>query len=180
MAESTDVGVKLGAATSHAIERQLRPGAQGRRGRLPGACPVVASFGARDRFLRAAPRRLDRALGALGIEHDIKVYPDAGHAFLSQSEDTAGMVARILARVTYAGYQEASARDAADHRLLRRALEGMTQKSRGRGNLQRGEEDPGDGTAPHHLGGFRGPERPCVSRRHRQQLQRAEATWPSP
>jgi len=32
---------------------------------LHGACPIVASFGARDRFLRAAPQRLDRALAAL-------------------------------------------------------------------------------------------------------------------
>jgi len=79
---------------------------------LRGACPVVASFGARDRFLRAAPGRLDRALGALGIEHDIKVYPDAGHAFLSRSEDEPGMVAGTLAQVTHAGYHEASARDA--------------------------------------------------------------------
>jgi hypothetical protein len=71
-----------------------------------------ASFGAKDRFLRAAPRRLDRALGALGIEHDIKVYPDAGNAFLSQSEDEPGMVAGTLAQVTHAGYHEASAQDA--------------------------------------------------------------------
>jgi carboxymethylenebutenolidase len=49
---------------------------------LHGACPIVASFGARDRFLRAAPQRLDRAPGALGIDHDIKAHPDAGHAFL--------------------------------------------------------------------------------------------------
>ena len=60
----------------------------------------------------SAPRRLDRALGALGIEHDIKVYPDAGHAFLSQSEDEPGMVAGTMAQVTHAGYHEASARDA--------------------------------------------------------------------
>jgi len=79
---------------------------------LRGACPVVASFGAKDRFLRAAPRRLDQALEALGIEHDIKVYPDAGHAFLSRSEDEPGMVAGTLAQVTHAGYDEASARDA--------------------------------------------------------------------
>ena len=79
---------------------------------LRGACPIVASFGAKDRFLRAAPQRLDQALGTLGIDHDIKVYPDAGHAFLSQSEDEPGRIASILARITHAGYQEASARDA--------------------------------------------------------------------
>ena len=52
---------------------------------LPGACPIVASFGARDRVLRKAPHRLAQAIEELGIEPDIKVYPDAGHAFLQQS-----------------------------------------------------------------------------------------------
>jgi len=47
---------------------------------LRGACPIVASFGGRDRLLRTVPQRLGRALEALGIDHDIKVYPDAGYA----------------------------------------------------------------------------------------------------
>jgi len=79
---------------------------------LRGACPVVASFGGRDPFLRAAPRRLGRALDALGIEHDIKVHPDAGHAFLHQPGGEPGKVAGLLARITHAGYHEPSARDA--------------------------------------------------------------------
>ncbi|MGO9081813.1 MAG: dienelactone hydrolase family protein [Streptosporangiaceae bacterium] len=79
---------------------------------LRGACPIVASFGARDRSLRKAPQRLGRALEALGIDHDIKVYPDAGHAFLHQSQDESGPVAGVLARITHAGYHEASAQDA--------------------------------------------------------------------
>ncbi len=79
---------------------------------LRGACPIVASFGARDRFLQAAPQRLDRALAALGIDHDVKVYPDAGHAFLHQSGDEPGKVVAILARITHAGYHEPSAQDA--------------------------------------------------------------------
>lgn len=40
----------------------------------------MASFEARDRFLQAAPQRLDWALAALGIDHDVKVYPDARRA----------------------------------------------------------------------------------------------------
>ena len=82
------------------------------RDALHGACPIVASFGARDRFLRAAPQRLGRALAALGIDHDIKVYPDAGHAFLHQSGAEPGKAAGILARITHAGYHEPSAHDA--------------------------------------------------------------------
>jgi carboxymethylenebutenolidase len=79
---------------------------------LGGACPIVASFGGRDPFLRAAPQRLGRALDALGIDHDIKVYPDAGHAFLHKSQGESGRVGGILARLTHAGYHEPSAHDA--------------------------------------------------------------------
>ena len=79
---------------------------------LRGACPIVASFGGRDPFLRPAPQRLGRALDALGIEHDIKVYPDAGHAFLYQPGGEPGKVADLLARLTRAGYHEPSAHDA--------------------------------------------------------------------
>ena len=79
---------------------------------LRGACPIVASFGGRDPFLRVAPQRLGRALDALGVDHDIKVYPDAGHAFLHQPEGESGPVAGVLARITHAGYHEPSAQDA--------------------------------------------------------------------
>ncbi|GAA1463474.1 dienelactone hydrolase family protein [Williamsia maris] len=46
-----------------------------------GACPVVASFGRRDPLLRGAGPRLRDALGDRGVVHDIKTYPDSGHAF---------------------------------------------------------------------------------------------------
>ncbi len=84
---------------------------------LHGACPIVASFGGRDRFLRAAPQRLRRALEALGTDHDIKVYPDAGHAFMHQPGAEPGKAAHILARITHAGYHEPSAHDAR-HRII--------------------------------------------------------------
>ncbi len=81
---------------------------------LRGACPIVASFGARDKFLQRAPQRLEQALVALGIDHDIRVYPDAGHAFLhgSGDQDEPRLVTGVLARMTHAGYHEASAQDA--------------------------------------------------------------------
>ncbi len=50
---------------------------------LAGACPVVGSYGARDRANRGTADRLDRALQALGVDHDVKEYPDAGHSFLN-------------------------------------------------------------------------------------------------
>ena len=46
---------------------------------LAGACPIVGSFGAKDRTLRGAAGRLEQALSAAGVDHDVKEYPDAGH-----------------------------------------------------------------------------------------------------
>ena len=54
---------------------------------LAGACPIVGSYGAKDLTLRGAAPRLERALTADGIEHDIKEYPGAGHAFLNDHRD---------------------------------------------------------------------------------------------
>ena len=50
---------------------------------LSGACPIVASYGARDRPLKGHGERLQRHLQVVAPEHehDVKVYPEAGHAF---------------------------------------------------------------------------------------------------
>jgi carboxymethylenebutenolidase len=50
---------------------------------LKNACPVVASYGARDRSVGDAPARLKHILDANGIDNDVKVYPDVGHSFLN-------------------------------------------------------------------------------------------------
>lgn len=50
---------------------------------LAGACPIVGSYGARDRANRGTAGRLDRALQARGVDHDVKEYPGAGHCFLN-------------------------------------------------------------------------------------------------
>ena len=50
---------------------------------LERACPVVASYGARDRSTRGAAVRLKQVLDAAGVECDVKEYPDAGHSFLN-------------------------------------------------------------------------------------------------
>jgi carboxymethylenebutenolidase len=52
---------------------------------LAGACPIIGSYGGKDRSpmgYRAAGR-LERALEAVGVDHDIKVYSDASHGFLN-------------------------------------------------------------------------------------------------
>ncbi len=51
---------------------------------LQGVCPVVGSYGAKDRTLAGDPARLEAALTDLGVTHDVKVYPNAGHSFLNQ------------------------------------------------------------------------------------------------
>ncbi|MBK8264248.1 MAG: dienelactone hydrolase family protein [Nannocystis sp.] len=48
---------------------------------LRGSCPVVASFGAKDRPFRGRGARLEASLTALGVEHDVVTYEEAGHAF---------------------------------------------------------------------------------------------------
>jgi carboxymethylenebutenolidase len=53
---------------------------------LSGACPIVASYGGRDLTLKNAATKLDRALNDLGVAHDVKEYPTAGHAFLNESD----------------------------------------------------------------------------------------------
>jgi carboxymethylenebutenolidase len=73
---------------------------------LSGACPIVASFGARDPIGRGAPAKLNKAVEAQGIAADVKVYPNAGHSFANQ------LPAQALLRVTGFGHNEAVAEDA--------------------------------------------------------------------
>ena len=54
---------------------------------LRGACPVVANYGGRDRTLKGAAARLEAALDSLGVEHDVKEFPTAGHSFLNAEEE---------------------------------------------------------------------------------------------
>ncbi|MDQ0849047.1 carboxymethylenebutenolidase [Arthrobacter sp. B3I9] len=53
---------------------------------LAGACPIVANFGGKDRTLRNAAAKLESVLDELGVEHDVKEFPAAGHAFLNDTE----------------------------------------------------------------------------------------------
>lgn len=53
---------------------------------LAGACPVVANFGAKDRTLPGEAARLASVLESLGVEHDVKEFETAGHAFLNDAE----------------------------------------------------------------------------------------------
>ena len=50
---------------------------------LKQACPIVASYGAKDRTLKGAGARLEGILTAAGIDHDVKEYPETDHAFMN-------------------------------------------------------------------------------------------------
>ena len=76
---------------------------------LRGACPVVASYGGRDRGLPGAAATLEQALTEVGVEHDVQEYPDAGHSFLNR-HNTGPF--SVLERVGGLSYHEPSAEDA--------------------------------------------------------------------
>ncbi len=78
-------------------------------GALEGACPVVASYGAKDKTLRGTAATLDAGLARAGVERDVREYPDAGHSFLNRHD--LGPAGAIL-RVAGIGYHEPSAEDA--------------------------------------------------------------------
>jgi carboxymethylenebutenolidase len=54
--------------------------------RLARSCPVVASYGRRDRVFAKAAAVAEKGLTTAGVEHDVKVYGDAGHGFMNQVE----------------------------------------------------------------------------------------------
>ena len=78
-------------------------------GALEGACPVVASYGAKDKTLRGTAATLDAGLARAGVERDVREYPDAGHSFLNRHD--LGPAGAVL-RVAGIGYHEPSAEDA--------------------------------------------------------------------
>ena len=82
------------------------------RTQLEGVCPVVASYGALDRTLRAAPGRLEEHLRALGVPHDIKVYEGVGHSFLSYDNKPEWMDRMPMPDPMHLGYDETASEDA--------------------------------------------------------------------
>ena len=78
-------------------------------GALDGACPVVASYGGKDKTLRGTAATLEAGLGRAGVEHDVHEYPDAGHSFLNRHDLGPG---GALLRVAGIGYHEPSAEHA--------------------------------------------------------------------
>ncbi|WP_019482696.1 dienelactone hydrolase family protein [Arthrobacter sp. TB 23] len=82
---------------------------------LVGACPIVGSYGGRDRspMGRKAGLRLEGILESVGVEHDIKIYPDAGHGFMNQMNPAdSTLLLSFLGAVSGTKYHAAAAQDA--------------------------------------------------------------------
>ena len=75
---------------------------------LAGACPIVGSYGAKDRWAVGAAARLEQVLTELHVDHDVKEYADAGHSFLNNHQSTFFRMMKVFG----IGYHEPSAQDA--------------------------------------------------------------------
>ncbi len=89
-------------------------------GRLPkemdavfaGACPIVGSYGGKDSSLKGAAATLEAELTKLGIPHDVKEYPEAGHAFLNEEESGPKALRFVMKRFLNLGPNPEAAADA--------------------------------------------------------------------
>lgn len=77
---------------------------------LSGACPIVASYGGRDRSLPGAAARLRTVADQVGTVLDVKEYPGAGHGFLNRL--VVGSPLTPLLKVMGVGYEHEAAADA--------------------------------------------------------------------
>jgi carboxymethylenebutenolidase len=72
---------------------------------------VVASYGRKDRVFAKAAAVAERVLTAAKVDHDIKVYDDAGHGFMNQVEGH--RIMKMLTRpVVTVDYNRDAAEDA--------------------------------------------------------------------
>ncbi len=77
---------------------------------IPALCPVVASYGGRDRSVGKTGPRLAAALDAAGIPNEVKTYPDAGHSFMNRHD---GLMASVSPRTPmHSGFDPDASEDA--------------------------------------------------------------------
>jgi carboxymethylenebutenolidase len=87
-------------------------------GQVPGdaealrrVCPVVASFGELDAPFLEHAKRLEKHLAAIGVQHEVKIYPGVGHAFMN--DHGGGLLAMVGRRsAMHAAYDPVAAEDA--------------------------------------------------------------------
>jgi len=75
---------------------------------LKTACPVVGSYGGLARWERGVADQLQTALERALVPHDVKEYPEAGHAFMNNHEQFWFKLLRFAG----IGYNEQATQDA--------------------------------------------------------------------
>ncbi len=87
---------------------------------LAGTCPIVGSYGGKDRSPLGykAAERLKAALTTLGVDHDVKVYAEAGHGFMNDHDpaDLTPLLV-VLGKVSGTRFNEPATQDAR-HRII--------------------------------------------------------------
>jgi carboxymethylenebutenolidase len=79
--------------------------------RLDGACPIVASYGGRDKMMLPEFAKVESEIKRLQIPADTKLYPESGHGFMSKPPNP---VLGLLLRLSpgHGAYDPAAAADA--------------------------------------------------------------------
>ena len=77
---------------------------------LQGSCPMVASYGGRDRMLPDAAAKVETILSEAGVPHDVKEYPGVGHSFMNEFPTPAPL--RFIENVAGMAYSRPEAEDA--------------------------------------------------------------------
>jgi carboxymethylenebutenolidase len=78
-----------------------------------GACPIIGSYGRRDRSLRHAAEGVHEALEAAGVDHEVREYPQAGHGFMNDhAPGEVPVILRLLGASVHTRYHGPSAADA--------------------------------------------------------------------
>src|SRR6266481_1998812 len=76
---------------------------------LRGVCPVLGGYGEQDKMFASQGRRLEKLLVELNVDHDVKIYPDAGHSFMSRNSGILASIGKISPMK--AGYNPEAAED---------------------------------------------------------------------
>lgn len=97
---------------------------------LDGICPVFGAYGERDRVFVGQAERLRGHLSALDVEHEVNVYPGAGHSFMNRYRGLQSLLVRFSPMSV--GYHRESAEAAWATMLdfFERNLDGTTEAIR--------------------------------------------------
>lgn len=79
------------------------------RDELARACPLTGGYGGRDRIFAPQGRRLIADLEALGRPHDVVMYEDAGHSYMSDADHP--LLAWLTRPLMAVAYDPAAAED---------------------------------------------------------------------